>query len=311
MTNTLTPVLKQKFFDNNGAPLAFGLLGSFAAGTSTPLGTFNASGGANANPVVLNLRGEADVWIPPNISYKFTLTDSAGNAIPGFPIDNVVNSQLVTLYGGVDTGTTNAYVLTFVANFTAYQDGIVIYWVASTTNSGASTINVNGLGIVNITNQDGTSLTANQIVAGQVMQILYKGGAFLLMLSGLSASLSSGSFAPAWTGFGGAPPTGTMHWQVSGSQVQLKWIGTTGTSTGNFMTIGNLPNNIRPATLSLIGAQATVVVNNGAFAVGTFGFSALGVMQFNIGTAPPSGTGFTTSGAKGLDNGWSGTYSVL
>lgn len=180
MTTTLTPVLKQRFVDNNGNALYLGQLASYQAGTTTPLATYTDSTGntQNANPIILDTRGEANVWIPPNVAYKFALSDSNGNAI--WTIDNVINSQLLTLYGGVDTGSVNAYLITFAANFSAYSDGIAIYWIPSHTNTGASTINVNGLGVKNIINQDGTALIAGQLVANQIAFILYKGGSFLL-----------------------------------------------------------------------------------------------------------------------------------
>jgi hypothetical protein len=51
------------------------------------------------------------------------------------------------------------------------------------------------------------------------------------------------------------------------------------------------------------------VIDNGAIAVGTMGFGALGVIQFNKGTAPPSGAGFNVAGTKGLETGWTVTYA--
>lgn len=191
MSNVLSPLIKQQFIGATGAPLAFGLLYTYQAGTSAPLATYNASGAANPNPVVLDAAGRADVWVPPNVAYKFNLTDSAGNQIPGFPIDNVVDSQLITLYGGVDTGVANAYVLNFSANFNAYTDGIIIYWIPAHSNSAGPTININGLGVVPIVNQNGSALSANQILANQVMEILYKGGSFLLL------NVSSTTLAPS------------------------------------------------------------------------------------------------------------------
>lgn len=314
MTNVLTPTPKQQFLTNSGAPAVGYKIFTYQAGTTTKLDTYvSASGAANTNPVVLDYRGEANIWIPPNIAYKFVLapaTDTDPPTNPVWTIDNLVSSQLVTLYGGVDSGTANAYVLTFTANFTSYTDGIVIYWVASNTNTAASTLNVNGLGIVNIKNQDNSDLTANQIIAGQVITVMYKGGVWLLLSSGIAASVSSGTFAPSWTGFGGSPPTGNMSWQVTGRVVTLKWLGGQGTSTGNFMTIGNLPTNLRPTTVGALSASATLVIDNGADAVGSVGFGALGVVQFNKGTAPPSGTGFTAAGTKGLPQGWTHTYQL-
>lgn len=185
MPNVLTPNAKQQFFDNNGNPLVGGKLFTYAAGTSTKLATtVSALGANNSNPIILDYRGEANVWIPPNVAYKFILapatdTDPPTHAI--WSVDSLVNSQLITLYGGVDTGSVNAYVLNFTSNFSAYADGIVIYWIPSNTNTGASTINVNGLGAVAITNQDGTPLRPGQLIASNVVGILYKSGGFILL----------------------------------------------------------------------------------------------------------------------------------
>jgi hypothetical protein len=45
-----------QFFDNNGIPLAGGLIYTYAAGTTTPQATYTTSAGniANANPIVLD-----------------------------------------------------------------------------------------------------------------------------------------------------------------------------------------------------------------------------------------------------------------
>lgn len=74
---TLTPSAKQQFFDANGNPLAGGKLYTYAAGTTTPLVTYTNSGGvtANTNPIILDSRGEANVWLGAAV-YKFKLTTS-------------------------------------------------------------------------------------------------------------------------------------------------------------------------------------------------------------------------------------------
>jgi hypothetical protein len=311
VTNVLSPLAKCQFFDNNGRPLVGGKLFTYQAGTNTKLATYTDASGLsqNTNPVILDYRGEGSIWIPPNVPYKYVLapaTDTDPPTNPIWSVDDVVSSQLVTLYGGLDTGTANAYVLDFTANFTAYQDGIVIYWIPANTNTGASTLNVNGLGPVAIVNQNGDPLTASQLIAGQVITVMYLAGAFLLISSGIAASVSAGTFTPAWSGFS-ADPTGDMAWQVTGRMATLEWLGTTGTSNANFMTIGNLPTNLRPTTRSLAGMSASVMIDNGAVQLGSVGHGTLGVLQFNLGTTP-SGTGFTTSGTKGLDTGWTWTY---
>ncbi len=196
MANLLAPVAKAKFFDNNGRPASGYKLFTYAAGTSTKLATYTdeTTGTPNSNPVTLNFRGEADVWIPPNTAYKFIFsppTDTDPPTAPIWTVDDIVDSQLVTLYGGVDTGIANAYVLNFVSNFTAYADGIAIFWIPSNTNTGPSTINVNGLGPVPIINQDGSPLYLGQLQANQFSLIIYKGAGFNLIDFGLLPTINT------------------------------------------------------------------------------------------------------------------------
>lgn len=76
----LSPLLRQRFFDVNGLPLAGGQLFTYAAGTTTPQATYsNQTGTANANPVVLDAYGYADVWVDPTLAYKFKLEDVNNN----------------------------------------------------------------------------------------------------------------------------------------------------------------------------------------------------------------------------------------
>lgn len=198
-TETMAPVLRHKFFGNDGKPLNGGRIFSYAATTTNKIPTFSdaAGVGTNTNPIVLDYRGEALIFIPPNVAFKFVLAPPGVDDPPTNPIwtiDNITNAQLLTLYAGVDTGSANAYVLNFTASFTSYTDGIVLYWVPANANTGASTINVNGLGPVAIINQNGAPLTAGQLIANQVAVIIYKGTGFQLLSSGLASSASQTIF---------------------------------------------------------------------------------------------------------------------
>jgi hypothetical protein len=79
---------KLQFLDNNGNPLVGGKLYSYAAGTTTPLATFTDAGGGtpNANPVILDSRGEASVWLGTAL-YKFALYTSTNVLV--WTVDNV------------------------------------------------------------------------------------------------------------------------------------------------------------------------------------------------------------------------------
>lgn len=85
---TLTPSAKQQFFDANGNPLAGGKLYTYAAGTTTPLATYTDAGGGtpNTNPVILDSRGEANIWLGSAV-YKFKLTTSTDVEL--WTVDNI------------------------------------------------------------------------------------------------------------------------------------------------------------------------------------------------------------------------------
>lgn len=69
-----------QFFDNNGNPLAGGLLYTYLAGTTTPATTYTSSSGTtpNANPIVLDSAGRVaeEIWLTEGVSYKFELLTS-------------------------------------------------------------------------------------------------------------------------------------------------------------------------------------------------------------------------------------------
>ena len=73
----LTPTAKMQFLKADGTPLVGGKLYTYVAGTTTPQATYtdNTGGSANTNPIILDSRGEANVWLGGAI-YKFKLTDA-------------------------------------------------------------------------------------------------------------------------------------------------------------------------------------------------------------------------------------------
>jgi len=80
-----------QFFDNNGVPLAGGLLYTYAAGTTTPQTTYTTSAGniANSNPIVLDSAGRVpnEIWLTSTLLYKFLLKTSVGTQIASY--DNI------------------------------------------------------------------------------------------------------------------------------------------------------------------------------------------------------------------------------
>jgi parallel beta-helix repeat protein len=100
---TLTPTPKQQFLDANGNPLAGGKVYTYAAGTTTPLVTYTDEGGStpNTNPVILDSRGEAAIWLGV-ASYKLKLTTSTDVEI--WTVDNIVSASVQALANLSESG---------------------------------------------------------------------------------------------------------------------------------------------------------------------------------------------------------------
>lgn len=112
MTTVALLALPQ-FMDNSGNPLSGGKLFTYAAGTLTPLATYTDRSGAvpNANPVILDSAGRADIWLTVNTAYQLILQDSVGNVLDS--VDNfyagadpaqLTAAGIVPATGGTYTG---------------------------------------------------------------------------------------------------------------------------------------------------------------------------------------------------------------
>jgi microcystin-dependent protein len=72
----------QQFFDNNGLPLAGGLIYTYQAGSSTPLTTYTTFNGTipNSNPIILDSAGRTpqEIWFQTGYTYKLVIQTSTG-----------------------------------------------------------------------------------------------------------------------------------------------------------------------------------------------------------------------------------------
>ena len=86
---SLTPTPKQQIYGSDGNPLVGGKIYTYAAGTTTPLATYTDAGGltANTNPIILNSLGQANIWLAPSSSYKFSVFTSADVLL--YTVDNI------------------------------------------------------------------------------------------------------------------------------------------------------------------------------------------------------------------------------
>lgn len=86
----------------------------------------------------------------------------------------------------VATGALNTFAVTLSDFPAAYALGQRVAVQANLTNTGAATLNVNGLGAKAIVQQSGAALASGMLMAGQVFDVIYDGTRFQL-LSGASA----------------------------------------------------------------------------------------------------------------------------
>jgi hypothetical protein len=134
-TTSLSPTPKLQFFDLNGAPLSGGKLYTYAAGTTTPLASYTDFTGniANTNPIILDSRGEANVWLSGDV-YKFALYDSSNVLI--WTVDNINGTTFATNF----TGTGLQVAFSVVNGFTAiYINGVYQNRNTYTVSSGTVT----------------------------------------------------------------------------------------------------------------------------------------------------------------------------
>ena len=114
MPYTPMPFIRGQWFDANGNPLASGRLFFYAAGTSTKQNTYTTSAGsvANANPVVLDAAGRADVFLQTGLSYKIVAAAAGSDDPPSSPLwteDNITPTPGDTVYPDIP-GTAGATV---------------------------------------------------------------------------------------------------------------------------------------------------------------------------------------------------------
>lgn len=131
MTVYLSPIggAGAQFFDDNGTPLAGGLIYTYLAGSSTEEATYTTASGliAHSNPIVLDSAGRVptgEIWLTAGTNYKFALKTAGDVLIATY--DNI---------GGI-----NSSPFTQIENFSG--DGVQMSFVLPASVAGANFINI-------------------------------------------------------------------------------------------------------------------------------------------------------------------------
>ncbi len=86
----------------------------------------------------------------------------------------------------IDTGAANAYIIALTPALQVYTAGMPIWFQAAAANTGAATLNINGLGVKPIKKYGVDTLGAEEIRAGQIVCVVYDGVNFQLLSRGLA-----------------------------------------------------------------------------------------------------------------------------
>ncbi len=209
--------------DANGDPVAGALAYWYEAGTSTPLTVYtdSALSVAHATPQVADANGVfAQVWVAVGTAGKVDVQDpDTATSLPGYPQDNVgvsagsgatastitfapvtgntatdVQTAIannVTSIRAADNekriyttaGSADAYTITTINTATAYATGQTFRLLINRDNTGAVTLNVDGLGAKDVQVYDSAAslaaLAAGEWQIGQIIVVTYDGTRFV------------------------------------------------------------------------------------------------------------------------------------
>ena len=173
MAKLISPAPKLAFLNSAGAPAMGYKLYTYEAGSTTLLATYTDSTGntPNANPIILDARGEASVWISA-VQYKYVLKTDADVTV--FTVDSIQNDTVPTQYESIVIAcsdettalTTGTAKVTFRMPYAMTVTGVKASLTTAQTSGTIFTVDINDSGTtilsteLTIDNTEKTSPTA-------------------------------------------------------------------------------------------------------------------------------------------------------
>lgn len=262
MAVSLSPIAGAagQLFDNNGVPLAGGLIYTYSAGTTTPLATYTSSTGvtAHTNPIVLDSAGRVpggEIWVTKDSSYKFVIYTSTNVLIGSY--DNLIGPTFIsdTLANTSDPAQGDALV--------GFRQSYVF---GNLTNSVGKTLhvkmqeflNVKDFGAVGDGVTDDTAAITSAIAASAALgkELVFATGIYIV-----SSTITVNGEALIFTGEGEQPYRASQYASKAG--VILFFTGTTGNPIFSF-----------PTQTANVGQSAGHVIRGLSFVGGHVEFNA-------------------------------------
>ena len=177
-STALSPSPKLQFFDSTGNPLTGGKVYTYAAGTTTPLATYTDASGLtfNTNPIILDVRGEASIWLS-DLSYKFVLTNASDTVI--WTVDNITGIEALkaSLANTTDVGKGDALIGFRQSN----ASGALVNAVGRTVHQKLQeTISVKDFGAVGDGVTDDTAAIQSAVNAAGGKALYFPGGTYIV-----------------------------------------------------------------------------------------------------------------------------------
>lgn len=237
--------------------------------------------------------GYTGLWVVTVANGQTTITSAnivqATNA-PILPTDLLHAMQQSGTIVGADTGAANAYAVSYNPAITALTDNMVLWFKVKTSNTGASTLNVNGLGASPIVGAAHSALQGGELVVGGRAQVVWRADISSWVLESCTGGALQVSLA---TQSGHA----VAHSQVIGvgqtqqSVTASRAIGTTYTnSTGKPIFV--------EVQIQLSAGQGMNFQKNGAN-VQAFGNGGTGAGGFTAGSIVPPGYTYGVTATPG------------
>ncbi|WP_281486987.1 hypothetical protein [Lysinibacillus sphaericus] len=145
------------------------------------------------NDIKGSVAGELDVWQAAQEQEFLTWFESIKDILDGdvaanlaarvAKLEQIVNPHITDLVKHNNYGTatgTNTLAVTLTPALTTLTEGFTLRFKNTTANTGATTLNVNGLGAKPLRKNGGIALSAGNLKAGGIYSVTYDGASFLL-----------------------------------------------------------------------------------------------------------------------------------